>query len=336
LEDNMNIGLIGAGSIGKQWASAAKKTKAVSLLAVADVDQHSAQAIAQGFEGCVAVSDAKDIFANPDIQGVVIATPHKWLAPMAKSALLAGKHVLCEKPGGISSAEVRANIELAKTKKLTHMIGFNHRYHPAFMEAKKRFDAGEIGELMFVRARYGFGGRPGYEKEWRFSKEIGGGGELIDQGMHMIDMARYFMGEFKDVKGFAENMFWGGEVEDNGFALLRTADKKVAQIHVSWTNWEWVHSFEVFGTAGYLIMHGLDQRYNGPEKLAIGKHNPREAKFPAEETVVFADEQKDDSMRRELDAFAATVCGESVGIPRGEDAEAALKIIEEIYSQNNG
>ena len=194
-------------------------------------------------------------------------------------------------------------------------------------------DAGEIGKILFIRARYGFGGRPGYSKEWRFQKEISGGGELIDQGVHMIDMARWFLGDFKDVNGFAEKLFWKFGGEDNGFALLRTKDRKVAQIHVSWTNWKWVHSFEIFGEKGHLIIDGLDQRYNGPEKLTIGYRDPEFLKPPKEETIIFQNEQKEDSFARELAAFWKAVQGKK-GIPTGQDAYEVLKIVEKIYKHN--
>jgi predicted dehydrogenase len=242
--------------------------------------------------------------------------------------------VLCEKPAGIKSIELKKSWELAKRKKLIYMVGYNHRYHPAYMMAKQAFDKGEIGDLMFIRARYGFGGRPGYEKEWRFNKNIAGGGELIDQGMHMIDMARWFMGEIKDVRGITENMYWGGEVEDNAFILLRGRRKQVASIHVSWTNWEWIHSFEIFGKSGYLWIDGLDTRYRGPERLTIGKFNPQLPKFPEEKIVRFEDERKEDSFARELAAFANAVRGKKVEIPSGKDGYEALKIVETVYKQN--
>lgn len=325
--------LIGAGGIGKQWASGIAKSKTVRLAGVVDTDTARAEDIAKQHEGCVVYPDWQTA-AKTDADGFIVGVPHNLLASISKGLLEAGKHVLCEKPAGISSQEVAANIALARGKNLVYMAGFNHRYHPAFAEAKKRFATGEIGEMMFIRARHGFGGRPGYEKEWRFSKAIGGGGEFIDQGMHMIDMARWFMGEFTDVRGFAENFFWGGEVEDNGFALLRTADRKVAQIHVSWTQWDWLHSFEIFGTKGYLLISGLDQRYHGPEQLTVGHADARSGKFPTEEVIVYKEESKDDSLRREAEDFVRALRGEGVAIPRGEDAKAVLEIVETIYKNN--
>jgi predicted dehydrogenase len=246
--------------------------------------------------------------------------------------LESGKHVLSEKPGGLSAAALEQLHALATDTHLVYMVGFNHRYHAAYLEAKKRYDAGEIGTLMFIRARYGFGGRKDYEKEWRFNKAIAGGGELLDQGIHMIDIARLFMGEIDETKGFAENMFWGGEVEDNGFLLLRNASKQVAQIHVSWTNWEWVHSFEIFGSKGYMHIHGLDQRYRGPEQLTIGRADPRSGTFPTEETIAYPDEKKEDSLSRLSDVFASAISGKTPVYPNGQDAAAALRVVETIYA----
>ena len=333
---NINLAMIGAGGIGHSWATAIAKTRGVHLRAVADLDKKRAQEVAALVPGCRVETNWRAIIADRDIDAVLICTPHKWLASISYAALKAHKHVLCEKPAGVNTKEVEKNIRIAKRNKLVYMVGFNHRYHPAFMKAKEIFEKGGIGKIDFVRARYGFGGRPGYGKEWRLSKRIGGGGELLDQGMHMIDMARWFMGDFTTVHGFAENFFWGGDVEDNGFALMRTAAGQVASVHVSWTNWEWIHSFEIGGTKGYLQIDALDQRYNGPERLEWGVRDKTFAR-PKKKTFVFTQERKHDSFHRELRAFAAAITGKKkMNIPAGEAALASLRIIEKIYAQQHG
>jgi predicted dehydrogenase len=329
---NLRIALIGAGGIGRLWAKAIKKVKGVSLSAVVDVNRSAAETIAQEFPDCLIETDWRKIISIDDIDAVLAAAPHKFLAPIAQAALKNRKHVLCEKPAGISSAEIKKNIELARKNRLIYMIGFNHRYHPAFLTAKKFFDAGKIGKIMFIRARYGFGGRPGYEKEWRFNKKISGGGELLDQGVHLIDLSRLFLGGLAEVKGFAEKLFWrSAGVEDNGFALLRGKNGGIASIHASWTNWNWIHTFEIFGEKGYLIIEGLDQRYRGPERLIIGMRHPKFLKPPEEKTLVFTNEQKEFSLERELRDFAAAIQGRKNSIPDGRDAYEALKVVEKIY-----
>src|SRR5271157_3677540 len=256
MKRKINLALIGAGGIGHLWVQGIKEAKEITLCAVADINEARAIDIAQDVSGCIAVKDWHKILVDKNIDAVLVATPHKWLAPISFAALEARKHVFCEKPSGVTAAEIKKNIVLAKQKNLVYMPGFNHRYHPAYMKAREIFEKGGIGKADFVRGRYGFGGRPGYGKEWRFSRRIAGGGELLDQGMHMIDMARWFLGDFEKVCGFAENFFWGGDVEDNGFLLMRTKTGQVASLHVSWTNWEWVHSFEIFGDKGYLLIDG--------------------------------------------------------------------------------
>jgi predicted dehydrogenase len=322
------LALIGAGGIGKEWARALMAAH-IPVALVIDTDESKALALADML-GAKASTDAA--LHLDEFDAGIVAVPHAFLAGVSHKLLESKKHVLCEKPGGISSVQVKANDALARTNGVVYMPGFNHRFHPAYLEAKKLFDAGEIGDLMFIRARYGFGGRAGYEKEWRFNKEISGGGELLDQGVHMIDMARWFMGNIEEVKGFAENMFWGADVEDNGFVLLRNAARKVAQIHVSWTNWEWIHSFEIYGTKGYLVIDGLDTRYRGPERLTVGHADPRGGTFPKEEVYTYSDEKKEDSFAREAAVFLQAIEGGAVDIPPATDMIAALEIVEQVYA----
>jgi predicted dehydrogenase len=328
----IQLALIGAGGIGHIWARAINGTKGVTLSAVADIDLKKAQDIARTVPGCRAVKEWRTLLKDKDIDAFIVAAPHRLLAPISYAALSAGKHVLCEKPSGINAREVGKNTVIAKKKGLIYMPGFIHRFHPAFIKAKEVFDTGGIGKVVFIRARHGFGGRPGYGKEWRLKKKVSGGGELLDQGIHMIDISRWFMGDFKDIEGFAQNFFWGGDVEDNGFLLMRTKYGQVAQIHVSWTNWDWIHSFEIFGDKGYLQIDGLDQRYHGPERLVWGRRDKTFA-HPLEKKFVFGKEQKHDSFRRELTDFANGIRSRAARkkLPQGSDAEAALTIVEKIY-----
>lgn len=334
----LRLALIGAGGIGKLWAQAIKEAEGIELRAVVDVSEKSAMEIAGQFPGCTVSSDWHFVMKDKAIDAVLVATPHKWLAPISYAALKAGKHVLSEKPSGVTAAEIKKNVAVAKKKKLFYMPGFNHRYHPAYMKAREIFEKNGIGKLDFIRARYGFGGRPGYGKEWRFKKAIAGGGEMLDQGVHMIDMARWFLGDFEMVHGIVENFFWGGDVEDNGFLLMRTKKGQIAQIHVSWTNWDWVHSFEMVGRDGYLLIDGLDSRYKGPERVVWGRRDPTFA-HPHEEIFVFSEERKQHSLRREMEHFADAVHGNAAArknLPTGADALAAFGIVEKVYKSNNG
>jgi predicted dehydrogenase len=225
-----------------------------------------AQTLAGAHAGAESSQDWEHTVARADVDLVVVATTHDLLAPVAARAAAAGKHVLVEKPGARRAAELDPVAEAAKTSRALVRIGFNHRYHPAFQKARAILSSGELGDPMFVRARYGHGGRPGYNREWRACPEVSGGGEAIDQGVHLIDLARWFLGDFVEVKGFARALYWDMRVEDNAFLLLRTATGCIASLHASWTEWKNLFSFEYSGRLGKLEISGLGGSY-GPERL---------------------------------------------------------------------
>lgn len=161
-------------------------------------------------------------------------------------------------------------VSAAGTNRVFLKTGFNHRHFPAIAKAKALADRGELGPLYLLRCRYGHGGRPGYEREWRADKDLGGGGELLDQGVHAADLFRWFLGDFEEVFGYTSTYFWDMEVEDNAFALFKTSRNQVASMHTSWTEWKNMFSFEVFGEAGYLSVEGRGGSY-GPATLKIGR-----------------------------------------------------------------
>lgn len=330
----LRFAIIGAGKMASRWAKAFKQENNCRVVAVADKNLGQAELLAAQFPGSIALDDADQAMRRSDICAVLIATPHHFLAPLAISALRSGKHVLSEKPGGVKAAEIAMASKIAKRKKLAYMVGFNHRYHEAFLLARKFFEQGKIGDIMFIRSRYGFGGRAGLGKEWRLRKSLAGGGELIDQGVHMIDMCRSFLGEIKTVYGFAENLFWGGDVEDNGFALIKSKTGAVASIHVSWTNWKPIHEFEIFGTKGYLLVQGLGRKYGGAEKLIWGERNAKDPDHPVEKEYV-CNPDADASLVKELEEFISAIKEKRQPVPSGMDAVETLKIVERVYQNND-
>jgi len=235
--------------------------------------------------------------------------------------------VLVEKPGARSAAELDPVIDAARSMGVLVRVGFNHRYHPGARKARELVDAGGVGELLYVRGRYGHGGRPGYEKEWRADPAVSGGGELVDQGVHLIDLARWFLGEFQDVQGFAQRYFWDVPVEDNGFLLLRTATRKVAALHASWTEWKNLFSFEIFGRTGKLEMTGLGGSY-GVERLAYYRMLPE---MGPPETTIWEYPMPDTSWGLEFAEFMEDIRLRRQPVPGLADARAALQIVERVY-----
>ncbi len=331
INKKMNLALIGAGGMGKRWVMAATHSSDFTLRVIADKDINRAKELAIMLKNCEAAADYRNILKRDDIDTVIIAVPTFLLAPISLISLSAGKNVICEKPGAVKSSDIQKAILLAKRKKLHYLVSFNHRFHDAFVKADKAIKEGKIGEILFIRARYGFGGRPGYKKEWRHRKVLGGG-ELLDQGVHMIDLAKYFLGNVKEIVGFAENLFWSSDVDDNAFVLLKNTKNRVASIHVSWTNWDPIHSFEIYGTRGFLKVEGLGKRYGGEEKLIFGIRPGNFIGSPKENRVI-CNSDADRSLALVLKEFADAVKSGRETKPSGRDAYETLRIVEKIYAQ---
>jgi predicted dehydrogenase len=324
----MNIAIIGAGLIGRKRAAALAAFPDDAVRVVCDIQSESARSLAAE-HACDAVSDWREALRE-DVDAVVVATMNAVLAPIACAAFAAGKHVLCEKPLGRNVAEAEEMVEAARRADRILKTGFNHRFHPTLMTAKRIADDGGIGRIFSVRARYGHGARPGMEQEWRSSKELCGGGELLDQGVHVIDLFRWFGGDIREVYAKVETKFWRIDVEDNAFAIL-TSDRGVTgQMHVSWTNWKNVFSFEVFGDAGSLIVNGLGGSY-GPETLDWMKRKP-EGGRPDIET--FAYPEKDVSWEEEWKEFRDAVRSGRSPCGDGLDGLAANRAIAMMYESS--
>lgn len=319
------VAIIGAGLIGAKRAQALSAFSDFRLKVVADVNAGAADKIAGKF-GAETATDWRIVVDRPDIDFVVVSTYNKYLAPISIAALQNAKHVLCEKPLGRNVDESRSILEHAKNG-VVLKTGFNHRHHPAIAKAKQLADKGEIGRILFLRCRYGHGGRPSYEKEWRASKELCGGGELLDQGVHVVDLFRYFAGNFDEAFGNISTCFWDIEVEDNAFAMFRRNDGVFATMHTSWTQWKNLFSFEIFGSAGYMVVEGLGGSY-GTETLKIGVRKAQGGP-PNEQMLEFAG--SDISWQEEWQEFLSAVENRREPIGNGWDGYQANRMIEAVY-----
>src|SRR3954467_84541 len=318
----MRLAIVGGGVIGGKRATAAA---AHEIVVVCDRDKARAEQLAQR-TGARAVTDWREA-VKADVDAVIVATTHDQLAAISLSAVEAGRHVLVEKPAGRTLAEVQAIAAAAAQHNRIVKTGFNHRFHPAFLKAREIVDTGVLGPLMFIRARYGHGGRVGYEKEWRAQPAISGGGELIDQGSHLIDLSRWFLGDLIVDYAAVPTLFWNMQADDNCFMALRSEAGQLAWLHASWTEWKNTFSFEVFGRDGKLVIDGLGGSY-GQERLTFYRMLPQ---MGPPETTVFNYPGQDQSWKAEFDDFVAAVndnrrpCGD-IG-----DAVANFAIVDEIY-----
>lgn len=324
--NKFRVGIVGAGLIGVKRAQSIKELKQDITVMIADVDQKRAAAFGKKYH-CDWTTSWRKLINRSDIDVVIVATPHKFLMPVILNALKNKKHILCEKPFGRNGKEALKMFRAAKKYNCLIKVGFNHRFHPSLMKAKEIFDKGGIGRLLVIRAKYGHGGRLGLDKEWRASKTIAGGGELIDQGVHLIDLCRWFAGDIKEVFGKMSQKFWPVEVEDNAFVLMESEKKVSIQFHASWINWKNTFSFEIFGDKGFLIIEGLGRSY-GKEKLFWGIRNPSFG-IPKVKKFIFA--EKDVSWVEEWKNFKGALERKNRMIGDGLDGLKANEIIDAIY-----
>lgn len=323
----LRVGLVGAGVIGRKRVAALGSAE---LVACADLEPARAQALAAAVPGAVAESSWESLVQRTDLDVVMVATTNDALAPVAAAALERGCHVLVEKPAARSVQEIDAVAAAARHAGRVVRVGFNHRYHPALQKARAIVDAGLLGPLMFVRGRYGHGARLGYEREWRADPARSGGGELIDQGVHVIDLARWFLGDFVAVDGVARTLFWDMPVDDNAFLRLTTGDGRIAFLHVSCSEWKNLFSFEIYGRLGKLHVEGLGGSY-GVERLAYYAMRPE---MGPPDTTIWEYPGPDESWRREFEELIDDIRLARVPAAGLADARAALVVVEHVYAQS--
>lgn len=328
--NTFDVAIIGAGNIGRLRAEVINRSSHTRVRVVADIDAQRAENLAK-VAGAVGTTDCEKAVRDPNVDLVVVSTPTKFHVYASHCALSSGKHVLCEKPLARSSAEARSMIAAAASRNTVLKTGFNYRHMAHVRKAKELITTGALGPLHFLRCRYGHGGRPGYEKDWCTSRELSGGGVLIEQGIHIIDLVRHLLGEPIEVIADVQRLFWGfPDVEDNCFLLMKTGNSQVAQIHVSWTQWINVFSLEIFGRDGYLFLSGRDRHY-GPQRLIWGKRQPTHAR-PEEEVFDFA--PPDDSWAQEWEEFVSAVRESRTPMGSANDGLRALQIIEAAYESS--
>jgi predicted dehydrogenase len=323
----MNYAIIGCGLIGKKRLAG---LPAGSKLAVAcDTNLSRAEELVKLAQTGRAVADFMSAVADPQVDAVIVATINCALAEVSAAAIRAGKHVIVEKPAGVSVRQIDELIALADQHNVRVRVGFNHRYHPSFIKAREIFESGVMGDLMFIRGRYGHGGRIGYDKEWRADPKLSGGGELIDQGIHLIDLAGWFLGGFTQVDGQATTYFWNMPVDDNAFLNLQTAEGQTAWLHVSCTEWKNLFAFEIYGRYTKLHIEGLGGSY-GVEKLY---HYQMKPEMGPPDTKLYEFPGPDESWRKEMIEFEKDVELKRQPDAGLNEAKAALTVVEKIYAK---
>lgn len=252
--DELRFGLIGCGDIGNLRAEALSGVEGLQLMVVSDLVSERANRLARLYEAQMA-EDWRDILTRDDIDVVMVSTPPSLHGEMGRAALEAGKHVLVEKPLTHSVEEAESLVQTAAQTKRVLATGFNFRFYPPVVKARSLIQRGLIGDIDHVRGYIGYSGGE-LSQEWMRDSEISGAGTLHDNGIHLIDLAGYFMGPLKEVKGFVTNGVWNYQgCEDNGFILFRDQNNAVASLQTSWTEWRGYRmSLEVYGSRGCISL----------------------------------------------------------------------------------
>jgi predicted dehydrogenase len=322
----MRAAIIGAGLQCRRRAPVLVESKDDKLIAIASKEFAHAEAMAKQF-GCAADQSWQDTVQRDDVDAIIVATPPHDHAAIGIAAMRAGKHVLCEKPLTKTLAEAVEMLRVSSETKRVLKCGFNHRHHPAVWEAKKRLEAGDLGKPLFARCRYGICGRPGFESEWRADPVQAAGGHFIEQGTHGIDLIRWFMGEIAEVACMTSTHYFKAQpLEDDGFALFRTAAGGTASLHTSLVQWQNLFSFEVTGDEGYARIEGLGAAY-GTEMLYLGK---RDFTAPFQDRVIQF-RGGDISWRDEWREFSAAIREGREPLGNGKDGLAAMKVALTAY-----
>jgi predicted dehydrogenase len=321
------VAIIGAGLQARRRSGPIVEDPGYEIAIVVDRDQKKAERLA-GPLGAKAATDWRPVTRDPSVDVVLVLTYPDTHAEISIAALEAGKDVLCEKPLTRTETEARAVVDAAIRTGRTLKCGFNHRHHPAVTEAYRLFTSGLIGNAVFGRARYGIGGRPGIENEWRSDPAIVSGGQLMEQGIHLVDLFAWFLGKIRCVTGFTSTTRWPiRPLEDNGFALLQTQDGVIASVHSSLTQWTNLFEFEVYGAEGSLAVRGLGASY-GVEELVVSRYEPT-APF-SHKTIEYRG--GDVSWKAEWEEFTRAIDEKRQPLGNGEDGLVAMQIVNAVYS----
>jgi predicted dehydrogenase len=319
------VAIVGCGLIGGKRAAALDGDE---LVACFDLVPAAAEALAGEYGGAACATLDELLGHRPDI--VVVAVTHDQLADASVAALEAGAHVLVEKPGGVSVAQIDRIAAAAQAAERRVKVGFNHRFHPGIRRAIEEARSGVHGEILHLRARYGHGGRVGYDREWRADVRRSGGGEIVDQGMHLLDISHWLLGDQPLHSALLRTHFWDTEVDDNAVLVLGERASRTAPwslLHVTWTEWKNLFSMEIYCRTAKLQVDGLVRSY-GPQTLRVYRMKP-ELGPPDVEEVSWPD--RDDSWLEEWRHFREALASGTPLLGGLEDARYAWSVIDDAY-----
>lgn len=337
VSDRIRAGIIGTGTRGRIWKEIVERHPAFNLVAVSDA--HRPNIPRQ--ETFSYYENYRDLLSS-GVDAVFVASQNKYRARVATEALDRGIHVLCDVPPGRSVQDLLDIISAEKKGKGTVLgFAFTHRFCGAVIRAKEMINSGTCGRILWMRGIHGKSGGRDFESIWRSNREWAGGGVLLDQGIHMVDLFRFFAGDFKEVKSFVTTSFWNITLEDNAFALLRNSQNQVAMIHASATHWRNQFALEICLENGYIVIRGdlsPHGEYGPLEELIVCPREPDYGNYASgisEERVTVFDTRA--RYEHEIDSFADCISnGSNAQLGSSGDALQAMKLVFRIYRKAAG
>ncbi|PWW08327.1 putative dehydrogenase [Paenibacillus cellulosilyticus] len=324
--------IIGMGRMGRLRYDALKRHGGFEIVAICDTRDSNLDGFAER-----KFHDWQECLESVELDAVIVCTYNAFIPEIVCSALKRGYHVFSEKPPGRNVADTLTMKAALESSGRILKFGFNHRYHNSIIEAKALVDSGLLGDIICARGVYGKAGTVNFESEWRNDAELSGGGILLDQGIHMLDLMHYFLGEFSSVKSVVDTLAWSGiQVEDNAFAIFETDRGQIASLHSSATQWHHRFNLDIVCTNGCVVLDGLitSTRSYGEERLTYYRKdlNAKTGKLgrPSEHTLCFTE---DFSWDIEIKEFHDVLTG-AKPLRNGtiDDALYVMQMIEQIYA----
>ena len=327
-EKILNVGIAGYGVVGKRRHQFIDQHPNLRTIAICDQNFKKSGQISGGIR---CYPNYNQMIEEP-LDVLFVSLPNYLAADVTIAGLQRGFHVFCEKPPGRTVADIERVIAVEKRHpELLLKYGFNHRYHDSVCEALRIIQSGELGEIVNLRGVYGKSKIIPFSGGWRAERNYAGGGILLDQGIHMVDLMCLFCGEFTEVRSFVSNSYWNHDVEDNAYALMRDKKGRIGMLHSSATQWQHLFSLNISLTEGFLELQGIltGTKSYGEEKLLIGRRTESDTGTARKEELTYLE---DNSWRDEIYGFADAISNNHiVGSGNSADALTTMKLVYRIY-----
>jgi len=328
MNKKLKVGIAGYGVVGKKRRQFIDQHPNLQTVAICDTRFKQTPHVEENIKSFTTYQE----LLNEDLDILFVCLTNEIAAEVTCAALQKKRHVFCEKPPGRDLNDI-ANVILEERKdsKLKLMYGFNHRYHESVKEAFDIIKRGSLGKIINLRAVYGKSKIISFESDWRTKREFAGGGILLDQGIHMVDLIRMFVGDFEEIHSFVDNSFWNHDVEDNAYALMKTQNGIVAFLHSTATQWRHRFHFDISLEKGSITLSGIlsGTKSYGAETITVATKSEEDGGDPEEKTIRY---NKDNSWREEIEYFANCIINnQKIEQGSSTDAYKTMELVYKIY-----